>query len=508
MPGTAHPASRLHGGRQRHLERRLYEIVSRTAQTVGEAYFRLLAETMTDALPCNACVIAEQPRGGPGSLRPITVYAGRTARDVAELPLAGSFAEACAGGTGSVLVTRASETNPNDPLLAAMAAESCVAVAVHDATGAMNGLLGVADTDEFDDPLAIEAILRLVAARVGAEIERRQANVALQEQAEMTRAMMDRAEDIILRVRPGRPPIVEYVNPAFERITGYTADELRADPQLLLRMAHPEDRDSFGEALLEGDMAQPTVWRWMRRDGRALWTEGRRTSFSDSEGRLVVEAVTRDITAQKDAEARAEAAHQREVRTLSAVPDAILHIGRDCVITGYRPPRGSVSPFGEDIVGTRLADALPEEPEVVAQIAMAFDTGVAQTHRFDRRIGETDRVFACRTALLDSDQLVMFVRDVTGEEFIARAAAKERSREELEGRAGRQILRKNPYSLTFREFSVLELVASGMSDKQIAAELGISLNTVGKHVSNILGKMQVGSRTEATARALHEHLLD
>jgi DNA-binding NarL/FixJ family response regulator len=50
-------------------------------------------------------------------------------------------------------------------------------------------------------------------------------------------------------------------------------------------------------------------------------------------------------------------------------------------------------------------------------------------------------------------------------------------------------------------------VAEGKSDREIAAELGISGTTVQKHVSNILGKMQATSRTEAGVRAFREGLL-
>jgi two-component system NarL family response regulator len=51
--------------------------------------------------------------------------------------------------------------------------------------------------------------------------------------------------------------------------------------------------------------------------------------------------------------------------------------------------------------------------------------------------------------------------------------------------------------LTQREQEVLGLVAQGMSDKRIAAELSISIHTVKSHLRNILSKLQVNSRREA-----------
>lgn len=58
------------------------------------------------------------------------------------------------------------------------------------------------------------------------------------------------------------------------------------------------------------------------------------------------------------------------------------------------------------------------------------------------------------------------------------------------------------HTLTEREKEVLRLVAYGWSNKDIARELTISEETVKSHVSNILGKLQLTSRTQA---ALYAH---
>ena len=58
--------------------------------------------------------------------------------------------------------------------------------------------------------------------------------------------------------------------------------------------------------------------------------------------------------------------------------------------------------------------------------------------------------------------------------------------------------------LTARETEVLRLAASGMSNKDIAAKLFLSLRTVKAHLTNIFNKMGVGSRTEAIVKGLRE----
>ncbi|MBA7650607.1 Transcriptional regulatory protein LiaR [subsurface metagenome] len=58
--------------------------------------------------------------------------------------------------------------------------------------------------------------------------------------------------------------------------------------------------------------------------------------------------------------------------------------------------------------------------------------------------------------------------------------------------------------ITSRETEVLKLAARGMSNKDIADELFLSLRTVKAHLSNIFNKMGVGSRTEAIVKGLRE----
>ena len=58
--------------------------------------------------------------------------------------------------------------------------------------------------------------------------------------------------------------------------------------------------------------------------------------------------------------------------------------------------------------------------------------------------------------------------------------------------------------LTPREVQVLQLVAQGYTNRQIAGELSISEATVRTHMSKILGKLNLGSRTQAALYALRE----
>lgn len=62
-------------------------------------------------------------------------------------------------------------------------------------------------------------------------------------------------------------------------------------------------------------------------------------------------------------------------------------------------------------------------------------------------------------------------------------------------------------NLTDREYDVLTLIAQGMSNKEIAAALVVTIHTVKIHVSNIIQKLAVDDRTQVAIKALQEGLI-
>ena len=59
----------------------------------------------------------------------------------------------------------------------------------------------------------------------------------------------------------------------------------------------------------------------------------------------------------------------------------------------------------------------------------------------------------------------------------------------------------NYLGLSERELEVLELVASGLSNKEIAGKLFVSVNTVKTHLKNVYEKLEVNRRTQAVEKA-------
>ncbi len=143
--------------------------------------------------------------------------------------------------------------------------------------------------------------------------EARQHEEALRESESRFRLLAENAQDIIYRFRLKPQPGFEYVSPSATRIVGYTPEEHYADPQLGLKLVHPEDRPLL-EAIASGRETSATL-RWIRKDGTVIWAEQHNVPVYDDRGELVaIEGIARDVTD------RVHAAEERE-RLLQEVQD-------------------------------------------------------------------------------------------------------------------------------------------------------------------------------------------
>ena len=94
-------------------------------------------------------------------------------------------------------------------------------------------------------------------------------------------------------------------------------------------------------------------------------------------------------------------------------------------------------------------------------------------------------------------------RTYSGEAIIEEEVSEKLKENEKNG--GRHNLHED---LTGRELEVLHLIADGKSNQEIADDLFITLKTVKTHVSNILSKLEVSDRTQATIYAFKQNIVN
>jgi NarL family two-component system response regulator LiaR len=122
-----------------------------------------------------------------------------------------------------------------------------------------------------------------------------------------------------------------------------------------------------------------------------------------------------------------------------------------------------------------------------------------------------DKVFPA----IKAGALGYLLKDSGPEELVAAIRQVHRGEPSLEPAIARRVLQELVHPprapltndpLTGRELDILRLVAQGMSNREIADRLVISEMTVRTHVSNVLGKLHLASRTQAALYALREGL--
>jgi len=156
--------------------------------------------------------------------------------------------------------------------------------------------------------------------------------------SETFRLLAERSPDVIFRFRLVPEIGFEYVSPAVTRLTGWTPDELYANPGLIYQLVFPEDLDRVRD-LFEGRVKaeEDRVLRWRRRDGSPIWTEQRWTSIEEGGRTVAVEGTARDISERIDAHERLRRSEERLRTMLDRVDILAVALDRDGTITFANP---------------------------------------------------------------------------------------------------------------------------------------------------------------------------
>ena len=96
-----------------------------------------------------------------------------------------------------------------------------------------------------------------------------------------------------------------FVSPQIDRLVGYSADEWLEDPDLFLRLVHPDDRDAVVAAwdAIDWTKALRTTYRLVSRDGRVVWVRDEAVVVLDDSGApLCIQGFLLDVTERKAAE--------------------------------------------------------------------------------------------------------------------------------------------------------------------------------------------------------------
>ncbi len=194
---------------------------------------------------------------------------------------------------------------------------------------------------------------------------------AMSETEQRFRRLAENAHDVVYRYRYLPERGFEYLSPSVERITGYSAEEHYADPELILRALHPDDTEVF-EGFDRSPSDETLSLRWFRRDGALVWTEARNVRVFDAVGRLVaVEGIARDVTERRRREEKERALEQKLLETqklesLGVLAGGVAHDFNN-LLTGIL---GRVSLFRSEELDVRISSAAREHLQQIEQAAI------------------------------------------------------------------------------------------------------------------------------------------
>lgn len=178
--------------------------------------------------------------------------------------------------------------------------------------------------------------------------------------------------------------------------------------------------------------------------------------------------------------------------------------------------------IGEACTGAQaFALACELHPDVVLMDLLMPDMdGITATARLRQELPHTE-VIALTSVLEDSSvvgairagAIGYLLKDTEAGDLVRAIKAAADGQVQLSPKAAARLMREvrapdSPEELTEREIDVLRLLAQGQSNKEIALGLSIGEKTVKTHVSNILSKLHVASRTQAALYAARIGLVD
>jgi DNA-binding CsgD family transcriptional regulator len=203
----------------------------------------------------------------------------------------------------------------------------------------------------------------------------------------------------------------------------------------------------------------------------------------------------------------AQLGHHRTFTALMMEADLELSPGRAGAagVAGSAGPAGSAGSAGADHAARR--DAWDEAAAAWEGVHQPYPQAQALLGAATAALAAGDREGAAlrlRRAATLADRL----RATPLATQIAQLSRRARPGDDRAGAPGADAADSAPFGLTARELEVLQLVAAGRSNREIAAELFISAKTASVHVSNILAKLNVASRGEAAATAYRHGLAD
>ncbi len=315
-------------------EEALQWIAEDTTARQPEGFFATLTQKLASALQVRYAWVTECVDSTRQRVRILAFWKGEESGPLKEYDLEGTPCRTSVQeGKTAFYAERLQELFPHEEALARLNAHSYFGIPLLDSSGTPIGHLAVMDTCPMGPDLPNITMLRVFAARAGAELERERALRALQASEQRYREMVENANDVIYtRDLHGR---FTSMNRRGLELSGYSLDQILQ--MNVLDLVAPEQRQHILQLMSSpnADTGGAYEVELIRADGESLWAEVS-TRLILQEGEPVgVQGIARDITDRKGLEDQLRQAQKMEAIGLLA--GGIAHDFNNLlmVISGY-----------------------------------------------------------------------------------------------------------------------------------------------------------------------------
>jgi len=377
---------------RRRIEDALSFIAQRGWLGTAENFLAALAQYLAQALNVDY-VLIDRLADEPGIAQTAALYVrGEVAPNIT-YALEGTPCENVVGGELCVHPQGVQALFPRDRLLAQMGVESYAGMPLWDSAGRPIGLIAVMDRKPLSPSRPVVPLLRLVATRAAAELERERIERALGDRERLFRRLTESTPDKIARYSVDARTL--YINPTLERTLGCTLQQLagKTPTQNAATSVSSKYEQHILAVARTGDESEMELV-CLGHDGREHYDSVRFVAERDETGAIIgVLAVGRDITARRRAE-QERLAHLRFVENLDRVNSAMRGGGDsehmlgdvlDTVLAMFECDRAwLVYPCNPDAATwfTPMEKTRPEYPgALVLGVPQPVDAQVAETFR-------------------------------------------------------------------------------------------------------------------------------
>jgi PAS domain S-box-containing protein len=335
---------------RKQAEQQLQTLIEGTAATTGGNYFPALVSHIAKALNVPYAAVTEKV---DDQLNVLAFWANNSLQSSFAYPIADTPCQQTLQQGQYYCESLVQEQFPSDLDLVEMGAESYLGIALQDAQGNAIGNLCILDQSPINNPQKAENLLRVFAARAGAELERERAEQALARlNQELEQRVLERTAELqkseqrlseseakFRRLVEGgkdffwsvdRDGLFTYLSPQFKYMLGWETDEWIG--KSFFDLVHPDDRvliNADHKNIQSGKNHHPE-FRHLHRDGHYIWARVSATHTIDSAGELVgTQGILVDVTERKQAELALELEVLRRNAIFNASSDGIHIIDRE-----------------------------------------------------------------------------------------------------------------------------------------------------------------------------------